>query len=351
MTPKISVCIPSYNRSCFLQDLLDSIISQSYQDYEIVICEDMSKERNVIRKIVLNYQQRNPGLIRYFENEINLGFDANLRNLFNKALGDYCFIMGNDDLMCVDALAVVARALEKYPNVGVILRSYASFVDSADNVNQIHRYFSDERFFVAGRETVVTFFYRLVVMSGIVLKRDGALKYNSEQFDGSLFYQMHLAANILLDMNGVFLPNILTLIRLGQEPEFGNSESEQGLFTPGSHAPDMDIRMLGGILKIARQTEISRQVMIYKPILKDIGNYSFATLAFHSNLSFNDFFRYYLRLCQAGLWNNLFFHSYFFAILILGPDIIKKFVRFLRKKIGHTPTIGQIYTGRSCQNK
>ena len=45
MTPRISVCIPAYNRAVLLPPLLDSILAQQYPDYEIVVINDGSRDR------------------------------------------------------------------------------------------------------------------------------------------------------------------------------------------------------------------------------------------------------------------------------------------------------------------
>src|SRR4051794_24699150 len=104
--PKLSVCIPAYNRSEVLADLLETIVSQDYADYEVVIVEDHSPERDEIRAIVQRHADRYPQ-IHYFENKKNLGYDGNMREVILRASGDYCFFMGNDDLMAVGALRAV----------------------------------------------------------------------------------------------------------------------------------------------------------------------------------------------------------------------------------------------------
>ena len=50
--PFLSICIPSYNRAQFLKPLLDSIICQTYQNFEIIICEDLSPQREEIKNII-----------------------------------------------------------------------------------------------------------------------------------------------------------------------------------------------------------------------------------------------------------------------------------------------------------
>src|ERR1700756_2092757 len=116
---KFSICIPAYNRAKFLGPLLDSIFVQDYKDFNIVICEDQSRERGEIAAIVQGYADRYPGVFHYFENERNLGYDANIRNLVEKATGEYCFFMGNDDLMCPNALRIATDLIDRHENLGI----------------------------------------------------------------------------------------------------------------------------------------------------------------------------------------------------------------------------------------
>jgi len=125
--PFITVCIPAYNRASVLPELLDSVLEQRFEDFDVLICEDASPERAQIGAIVQRYSDRYPGRLHYHENEKNLGFDGNLRRLIELARGRYCLFMGNDDLMCPDALQVVSGAISRYPKIGVFLRSFAAF--------------------------------------------------------------------------------------------------------------------------------------------------------------------------------------------------------------------------------
>jgi GT2 family glycosyltransferase len=126
---RLSVCIPAFNRPRELRELLDSIAAQDYPHFDVVISEDASPERAAIRAVVDAYQPALGGRIRYFENPENLGYDANFRQLIRRATGDFCFIMGNDDLVAPGALATVAGAIRRTPEAGVVLRSYAYFRD------------------------------------------------------------------------------------------------------------------------------------------------------------------------------------------------------------------------------
>ena len=138
---KISVCIPAYNRARFLPELLDSIISQIDDGCEILICEDNSPERNKILEIVMGYQERNPNLINLILNEVNLGYDGNLRSLISHAKGKFCLFLGNDDLLYPGALQEIHSILKKQKECGVIVRSYGTFDNDPQSIKQIFRYY------------------------------------------------------------------------------------------------------------------------------------------------------------------------------------------------------------------
>ena len=338
--PIISVCIPAYNRPEVLPPLLDSILEQDFIDYEIVICEDKSPMRMKIAEVVESYSCKFPGRISYFENETNLGYDGNLRNLFERAKGQYCFFMGNDDLMCSGALSTVASALSRHPEVGVVLRSYASFDDTPDNISQVFRYFDEEKFFTAGEESIATIYRRSVVIPGMVIHREAALNLTTDRFDGSLLYQLYLVANILVTKNAVFLPEILVLYRNGGIPEFGNSNKEKGKFVPTEQTPASSVCFMRGMLEIAAYTEKTRNVSIYHQILRDIGNYSYPVLAIQAKRPSRVFMKYGYDLAKMGLWRYPLFHLYFWTLLLVGPTQLDKLIIFLKARIGHTPRFG-----------
>ena len=348
MKVKITVCIPAYNRPELLPALLESILNQDYDSYNIVICEDDSPKRREIRKVVSQYIAQRQGLIQYHENEENLGFDGNVRRLFAKADGEFCLLMGNDDLMCPKALSTVAAALKRYDNVGVVMRSYASFEGAPENIKQVHRYFDTFRFFPAGPDTMVTFFRRSVVLPGVTIHRESALKYDTDQFDGVALYQVYLVANILADKNGLFLPEILVLNRHGGIPDLGNNPKERARFVPTKQTPESSVYFVKGMLEIAKYIEEKRRIKIYEKILKDIGNYSYPILSIQAKRRSSVFLRYSYHLAQLGFWKNERFYLYLLGLLILGPDRMDDLVSLIKQKVGFTPVLGGIYTGRSA---
>ena len=322
-------------------------MNQDYDDYEILICEDVSPERHAIRAIAEKYMHSFPKRVRYEENVRNFGYDGNLRNLVSQAIGDYCLFMGNDDLMCEGSLAKIASALERNPDVGVLLRSYADFENSSDKINQEFRYFPTERFFPAGADTIATIFRRSVVISGMVIHRAAAMEVATERFDGGLLYQLWLVANILVDKNAVYLPDILVLRRNGIPPDFGQANVERNRFVPGDQTPDSSLNFMRGMLDIAAAVERERDVPVYRHIITDIANYSYPILSIQASRPFLVFVAYWWKLARLGFGRYFLFHAYFLLLALLGAQRSDRLIATIKRRMGYTPSLGSIFRGRS----
>jgi abequosyltransferase len=342
--PTLSVCVPAYNRAKYLPALLDSALSQNYPCLEIVICEDMSPERDAIAHIARTYQANFRTPIRYFENKTTLGFDGNVRGLFERSRGDYCVMMGNDDLLCPGSLNKIGRLLAEHPEVGVVIRSYGWFRDDPEQVDQIVSYFPETLLFSPGENTIVTFFRRVGVLAGLVFRREDAVAIASDRFDGTLYYQMYVAAELLVKAYGLYIAEPIALCR-ENKPDFGRSNSEKGKFKPGEYTAAARITMIRGLLEIAKYEEAAHGNHIYRRILRDVGNYSYYFLSFQAEAPFSNFWQYYRELGKLGFNSNSFFHIYFWALAIAGKRVCESVIKLLRSTLKSTPRLGGIAVG------
>lgn len=159
----ISICIPAYNRADFLEPLLNSIYDQPYSkvndDFEVVICEDVSPQRE---KIIFEYnnfiESKHIKNLRLVLNEENLGYDKNLRNCISQAQGKFCMIMGNDDLLNAGALDIVVATLKANPDIVVATRAYGWFKNDPTRLCDTVRHISDSKLFEPGLDAIRFFF-------------------------------------------------------------------------------------------------------------------------------------------------------------------------------------------------
>lgn len=339
---KFSICIPAYNRARHLGPLLGSILAQGRDDFEVVICEDKSPERERIASVVMGFQSKWPGRIFYHENVENLGYDGNIRRLIELASGEYCFFMGNDDLMCEGALDAVASVLDRYGDVGVVLKSYAWFDDVPEKINQTVRYFNEEKYLSAGPQAISVCFRRAGVISGFVVHRDSAQACATDEFDGGLYYQMHLVAGVLVERAAVAVPEVLVLCRNSESPDFGNSKSEQGIYVPGHYTPKARVNMIASVVRILEALKRDRGLDVVDGVLRDYANYFYPYIKDQLNLSLVDYWRLYRAYCQLGFAKYLMFHLYFFLAYILKEKGFDAMTRTVRNWMGRSPHFGRI---------
>lgn len=111
--PSISVCMVTYNASPFLRECLDSILSQTFSDYELLIVDDGSTDDTV--DIIRSYPDRRIRLIRHRHDYI-----ASLNLLYNNALGKYIARMDADDIMVSDRLQAQYEYMEAHPETDIL---------------------------------------------------------------------------------------------------------------------------------------------------------------------------------------------------------------------------------------
>jgi glycosyltransferase involved in cell wall biosynthesis len=92
-SPKISICIPSYNQTIYLERLLKSIRIQHFSDYEIIVSDDSTTP--AVKDLVVRYDFGNR--LTYFKNPASLGSPANWNAAIEKAGGKYVKLMHHDD--------------------------------------------------------------------------------------------------------------------------------------------------------------------------------------------------------------------------------------------------------------
>lgn len=91
----ISIAMTTYNGEKYLREQLDSILNQTVQDFELVICDDCSKDSTVQ---ILNEYSAKDKRVKVFVNEQNLGFKKNFEKAINLCTGDYIAFCDQDDV-------------------------------------------------------------------------------------------------------------------------------------------------------------------------------------------------------------------------------------------------------------
>ncbi|MBF2067739.1 MAG: glycosyltransferase family 2 protein [Calothrix sp. C42_A2020_038] len=123
--PKLSIGIPVYNGEKFLAFSLDSLLSQTFQDFEIIISDNASTDRTEdICKEYLNKDRR----IRYYRNPVNIGCARNFNRVFDLSSGEYFKWASYDDLHDSTFLMKCIEVLDSDPSI-ILCHSQTHFID------------------------------------------------------------------------------------------------------------------------------------------------------------------------------------------------------------------------------
>ncbi|MEB2775205.1 glycosyltransferase family 2 protein [Algoriphagus sp. D3-2-R+10] len=112
---KVSVIIPSYNYADYLAECLDSVLSQSWQDWEAWIIDDGSTDHTW--EVAQNYQQKDPRIKYHYQENKGL---SNARNTgLSLCNGELIQFLDADDLLSKDKLSLQVAQLEQHSEVAI----------------------------------------------------------------------------------------------------------------------------------------------------------------------------------------------------------------------------------------
>lgn len=111
----ISIAMATYNGEKYLGDQIDSILNQTIQDFELIVCDDCSTDNTW--NILLDYQLHDKR-IKCYRNEKNLGFKKNFEKAIGLCTGDYIALSDQDDVWTEEHLEVLFENIGESDLVG-----------------------------------------------------------------------------------------------------------------------------------------------------------------------------------------------------------------------------------------
>jgi glycosyltransferase involved in cell wall biosynthesis len=151
--------------------------------------------------MITELQQTYTFPIIYARSERNLGYDRNYRRSLELATGTYCIVLGNDDTIVGEqAIANLVAFLTKehYPDVGFV--NYFEFASPGLIVKRAAK----SGVIGSGKEIAIQYYNCFSFVGGLIYKKSVFEKYNTDQYDGSIYAQMYIGATILLHGGRLF---------------------------------------------------------------------------------------------------------------------------------------------------
>jgi len=278
--PLVSVLMTAYNRQNYIAEAIESVLSSTYQNFELIIVDDCSRDRTV--EIVNEFALKDER-IRFYINEKNLGDYPNRNKTASYAKGKYVKYCDSDDKLFDWTLDYCIEMMEKNPDAGMGILNL--------NKDVKHEY-------LRPTDAInINFFQKEILAigpSGTVLRRDAFEKVGYYKPDygsaSDMYFNLKMAAAFPL----VLLSKVFFFYREHDGQELKNKYSyvcynykylHDALQIPGF---PLNIEEKTYLLKKAKRS----YVKMFLKYLKETGNVRKAIKAFNlSQIGFNGFFK------------------------------------------------------------
>jgi len=183
VTPKVSVIIPNYNHAKYLDQRIQSVLNQTYQDFEVIILDDCSPDNGASRTAIEKYRY-NPHVSHIVYNEKNSGSTfIQWQKGFSLAKGEIIWIAESDDWCELNFLEVVVPCFDDYSNVVVAQssgyfahRDKKSMLDNMGEPDTLQCYDGIEYI----KKFLVKSNYYIPNASGVLFRKDVAMSLSKD---------------------------------------------------------------------------------------------------------------------------------------------------------------------------
>lgn len=179
INPKISVIMAVYNEEKFLKESIDSILNQTFNDFELIIINDCSTDSSL--KIMKSHQDKR---IRIINNNKNVGFLNSRNKALKIARGKYIAILDGDDVSLPERFKIQFNYLEMNPNIFLVGSSAIFINEKGIEISRFRKYNDYE--LLAWRMPV-----SCGILSPSVMFRNEGYVYN-QGFGGAGDYDLYL---------------------------------------------------------------------------------------------------------------------------------------------------------------
>lgn len=221
--PLVSIIVPAYNLSDLIAETLDSILSQSFTNFEVLVVDDASTDNT--RSIIKAFNDKDKR-IKLLSNVYTKGVSGARNTGIDEATGEWMAFLDGDDLWSVNSLSARLKCLDDYPDAQLISGDYSRFSESIDRLEQSNASTNDVwkdyfgKSLITGEVVIVDepvkhFLRAALVHTGTVLVKSDIVK-KLKGFDESLLNcedtQLWLKISAVVDRL-IFVPETLLYYR------------------------------------------------------------------------------------------------------------------------------------------
>ena len=172
----LSICIPTYNRSRLLSECIKGLISCPSPEIEIVVSDNASTDgtRDAVKKI-------NDPRIKYYRNDENLGYPANILKLAERATGDFLLYISDEDHVAVEEIPWILNVIKTNKNISHIIGSLGWEGAGREKICKAY----EDKILKSGYDSLTELFWDYSHGSGIILKKEALDLNHAKKYLGT----------------------------------------------------------------------------------------------------------------------------------------------------------------------
>jgi glycosyltransferase involved in cell wall biosynthesis len=245
---------------------------------EVVIHDDFSPNQSEITNIVESYRQKfiNKDIsFVYFNSTTNKGYDGSLRFLIASATSEYILFIGNDDILMPECVSV-ATATISLSRCNMYSRNFFKITGKNAEVTGKSTFCKSDTLYIESAESPAMAFRLCSYFGGLIFAREWANSLETNIFDGTLYYQYHLALNAFIS-TGIYCISTPIVGALTDGVPLFSETDKSGLHITGRYAPKARAKMWSKVLEITTNFDLKHDRNFLGSIQYELKN----RMAFH----------------------------------------------------------------------
>ena len=314
--PLVSIIIPTYNRAEYLIIAINSVLAQTYRNFELLILDNNSSDHT--QNIISSYSDTRIKTIKHL---VNIGGIPNWLYGMSWAKGEFFTILGDDDYYKPDFIQARVNAFIKFPDVMVVFSDHDTCDENGLVTLSPRKLISQNAVELSGNDLLRTLdnSYRSWQIGSGLYKRDPIVRWWAECIHAGKAFDTALQVLIACCASAVFIPDKGLVYR---------SHTEQDSRIGG-------VKLIIGIVNAYLEPLIYSNNKMYSKELKKGALWALHLLgisAYHrgDKDQARQIVRFSLYVC---LWN---IKTWYIIFLIYMPNFVIKFIKLIKKQFMRT---------------
>ena len=295
--PLVSILIPNYNYSKYLDNCLESVLNQTYSNIEVIFRDNASTDDSYEK--ALKYQKMAKGHFFVGKNRRNIGSFGNTARCFEEAEGNYILYLSSDDAIKPTFVEKCMEIMTEYKNIGFVM-THREEMDEEGNITEVPPFYNQSCVIPGEAQAAVFMMEGIAVPSQILRRREAIYSVAKERmaFQIAADWYDNFVMSCTYDVG--YIKDALCQYRIHNSNETNSSERDlMGVFE--------HYMLINAFKRIASSHGLQKPVDRYEAAVEKLGDMCL---------------RYCLKMLKIN--NKEIAHKYLYLAPVFKPNIINE---------------------------